>query len=456
MTPQEPGTSPLQGLERKVATILSADVASYSRLMAEDEEGTLRIFRSHREVFEQLVTLHRGRVFNTAGDAILAEFTSAVEAVRCATEIQAALRTRNDQLPPARRVAFRIGVNLGDVMVQDHDLLGDGVNVAARLQAAAQPGGVCVSGSVYDQIRNKLSLAFKSLGEQSFKNIPYPVRTFAITEGEAGIVFPQPAAFYPASALSALKIVATAALLLLGIGGGYWAYVAWQNRDAERARVMSEAAALRREAEQREAQLQAEKQATREAQRRAELEQGAAETARREAQIAADRARVEQALRSAEAETKRAGEEARRLTEELQKKNDGARQAADLRSPSSPRPASAARPIGGAGFDGLYAGRICYGPATNDVARCYRAQGTLADGKITGSWPGRDPTITMILSGEVSASGDVKIEIHGERGDTRVRWATINLSGNLREGKLDAVGSFATNGRSVNLNWQYR
>src|SRR6516165_9137033 len=135
MTPQEPGTSPLQGLERKVATILSADVASYSRLMAEDEEGTLRIIRSHREVFEQLVTLHRGRVFNTAGDAILAEFTSAVEAVRCATEIQAALRTRNDQLPPARRVAFRIGVNLGDVMVQDHDLLGDGVNVAARLQA---------------------------------------------------------------------------------------------------------------------------------------------------------------------------------------------------------------------------------------------------------------------------------------------------------------------------------
>src|SRR5215467_12525686 len=155
MTPQDPGTSPLQGLERKVATILSADVASYSRLMAEDEEGTLRIFRSHRDVFEQLVTLHRGRVFNTAGDAILAEFTSAVEAVRCATEIQAALRTRNDQLPAQRQVAFRIGVNLGDVMVQGDDLLGDGVNVAARLQAAAEPGGVCLSGSVYDQIRNK-------------------------------------------------------------------------------------------------------------------------------------------------------------------------------------------------------------------------------------------------------------------------------------------------------------
>ena len=148
-------------LERRLATILSADVAGYSRLMAEDEEQTLRIFRGHSEVFNKLVALHRGRVFNTAGDAILAEFGSAVEAVRCATEIQAALRTRNDQLPDDRQVKFRIGVNLGDVMVQGEDLLGDGVNVAARLQTAAEPGGICLSGGVYDQIRNKLSLSFK-------------------------------------------------------------------------------------------------------------------------------------------------------------------------------------------------------------------------------------------------------------------------------------------------------
>src|SRR3984893_4125774 len=121
-------------LERRLATILSADVAEYSRLMAEDEEQTLRVFRGHKEVFERLVAVHRGRVFNTAGDAILAEFGSAVEAVRCATEIQAALRTRNDQLPERRQVEFRIGVNLGDVMVQGEDLLGDGVNIAARLQ----------------------------------------------------------------------------------------------------------------------------------------------------------------------------------------------------------------------------------------------------------------------------------------------------------------------------------
>ena len=181
------------GLERKLATILSADVAAYSRLMAEDEERTLQTFRGHKEVFEKLVELHRGRVFNTAGDAILAEFSSAVEAVRCATEIQAALRTRNDQLASGRQVNFRIGVNLGDVMVQGADLLGDGVNVAARLQGAAEPGGICISGSVYDQVLNKLSLSFKPLGDLNYKNLPQPVRTFAIAKVAGLGVLPSPA-----------------------------------------------------------------------------------------------------------------------------------------------------------------------------------------------------------------------------------------------------------------------
>jgi adenylate cyclase len=166
-----------QIVERKLATILSADVAEYSRLMAESEEETVRIFRGHKALFESIINIHRGRIFNTAGDAILAEFSSAVEAVRSATEIQAALRTRNDNLPPSRQVRFRIGINLGDVMLQGADLLGDGVNVAARIQAAAEPGGICISGSVYDQIRNKLSLSFHSLGEKTYKNIAHQIRT---------------------------------------------------------------------------------------------------------------------------------------------------------------------------------------------------------------------------------------------------------------------------------------
>src|SRR6266851_6989832 len=173
-------------LERRLATILMADVVGYSKMMGENEERTIEILHGHREIFDEMLKVHRGRIFNTAGDAILAEFPSAVDAVRCATEIQAALCTRNDHLPPEQRMWFRIGVNLGDVIVQDGDLLGDGVNVAARIQAVAEPGGICISGSVYDQIQNKLSLQFKPLGDRNFKNISRPVRTFSITHGEAG------------------------------------------------------------------------------------------------------------------------------------------------------------------------------------------------------------------------------------------------------------------------------
>jgi adenylate cyclase len=228
--PDEPNNSGAQSLERKLATILSADVAEYSRLMNEDEEATLRTFRGHKQVFESLVAMHRGRIFNTAGDAILAEFNSAVEAVRCATDIQAALRTRNDQLQPSRRNLHRI--NLGDVMLQGQDLMGDGVNVAARLQTAAEPGGICISGSVHDQIRNKLSLSFLSLGERSFKNIPQPVRTFSITEAEGHGTLPSPKAESGGTKNSSTKWIAAAIVLLLA-GGAYWAYTNNERSKAE-------------------------------------------------------------------------------------------------------------------------------------------------------------------------------------------------------------------------------
>ena len=227
-----------QFLERKLATILSADVAEFSRLMGEDEEQTLGIFRGHKQVFESLVAMHRGRIFNTAGDAILAEFNSAVEAVRCATDIQAALRTRNGQLPPSRQVRFRIGINLGDVMVHGQDLLGDGVNVAARLQTAAEPGGICISGSVHDQIRNKLSLSFQSLGEMNFKNIQQPVRTFSITEAEDRGALPAPR---PRGAkISPVQWIVAGLLLLAGVG--YWSYAVKERIKADRERAIALAA----------------------------------------------------------------------------------------------------------------------------------------------------------------------------------------------------------------------
>src|SRR5436190_827599 len=212
-----------QPIERKLATILSADVAGYSRMVAEAEEETVSTFRAHREIFESIVALHRGRVFNTAGDAILAEFSSPVEAVRCAIEIQAALRTSNEKLTPAGQVKIRIGVNIGDVVVQGTDLLGHGVNVAARLQSIAEPGGICISGSVYDQIRNKLSLAFKPLGEQKYKNIPQSVRTYSIAEAEDHGTLPyrrfqmarrQVPKFIAGGALACLPLIAGGAYLM--------------------------------------------------------------------------------------------------------------------------------------------------------------------------------------------------------------------------------------------------
>ena len=206
-------------LERRLATILMADVVGYSKMMGENEERTIEILRGHREIFDEMLKVHRGRIFNTAGDAILAEFPSAVDAVRCATEVQAALRTRNDHLPPEQRMWFRIGVNLGDVVVQHGDLLGDGVNVAARIQTVAEPGGVCIAGSVYDQIQNKLSLHFRQLGEKSFKNIAQPIRTFSIEDTSPGAVSSLADRAAPRSKRPIVAAAAVIALIALAAGG---------------------------------------------------------------------------------------------------------------------------------------------------------------------------------------------------------------------------------------------
>ncbi len=165
---------------RKLAAILAADVVGYSRLMGADEEATLRTLNAYREVIDGLVVNHRGRVFGTAGDSVIAEFASPVEAVRCAVEIQRDLEDRNADLPEDRRMCFRIGVNLGDVMVEGDNLLGDGVNVAARLEGLAEPGGICVSFMVHQSVEAKVNLAFEDLGERRVKNIAEPVRVFRL------------------------------------------------------------------------------------------------------------------------------------------------------------------------------------------------------------------------------------------------------------------------------------
>src|SRR5207253_8203284 len=166
--------------KRKLAAILHADVVGFSRLMGEDEAGTHRAFGELRRAVDPLIAAHGGRIVGTAGDSLLADFSSVVDALCCAVEMQRAAPAITDPVPPARRLELRIGVNLGDVIVDGDDIFGDGVNIAARLEALAQPGTVCISQIVYDQVRNKLDLDYRPLGSHRVKNIAEPVRAYAV------------------------------------------------------------------------------------------------------------------------------------------------------------------------------------------------------------------------------------------------------------------------------------
>jgi adenylate cyclase len=171
---------------RRLTAILAADVAGYSRLMGADEEGTHERLKAHlRELVEPKIKEHRGRIVKNTGDGLLAEFASVVSAVRCAVETQRGMIEREADLPEVRRITFRIGVNLGDVIADEHDIFGDGVNVAARLEGLAEPGGICISRVVRDQVRDKLDFAFEDLGEQQFKNIARPVRVYRVRDAAA-------------------------------------------------------------------------------------------------------------------------------------------------------------------------------------------------------------------------------------------------------------------------------
>ena len=186
---------------RRLAAILAADVAGYSRLMGADEEGTLERLKAHfAELVHPKIEGHRGRVVKNTGDGLLAEFASVVDAVRCAVEIQRGMIDREPEVPEERRIRFRIGVNLGDVIAEDDDIFGDGVNIAARLEALAEPGGICVSRMVRDQIRDKLPYPFEDRGEQSVKNIARPVRVYALG--------PEAVAELPASGVQIARSIA--------------------------------------------------------------------------------------------------------------------------------------------------------------------------------------------------------------------------------------------------------
>src|SRR5258708_1332118 len=217
------------GMERKLAAIFSTDVAGYSRLMGDDEEATIRTLTAYRAIISSLIQHYRGRVVDSPGDNLLAEFASVVDAVRCAVEIQQDLKTTNAELPEHRRMQFRIGINLGDVIVEGERLYGDGVNIAARLESLAIPGGICISGTVYDQVKSKLALHYEELGAQTVKNIAEPVRVYRVkidgeTSPTVGAARRGRPSSQPRKLRPAYRMVAAGLLLLaaLAVAVHYW------------------------------------------------------------------------------------------------------------------------------------------------------------------------------------------------------------------------------------------
>jgi class 3 adenylate cyclase len=424
--PDESTPQSTQPLERRLATILCADVAGYSKMIAENEERTVRVFRGHREIFESLVNLHRGRIFNTAGDALLAEFNSAVEAVRCATEIQAALQTRNEHLAPEEKMQFRMGINLGDVIIQGGDLLGDGVNVAARIQTATAPGGICISGSVYDQIQNKLSLNFTPLGKQTYKNIPKPVLTYTINE--AGAVTT------PARRTSWQVLAAIIAALAFA-GAGYWGYQQYDSHRTRQLRIDANLAAQLAEQKQstEQAQLQTQKLIVEETQRRALEERNKLEQERKQFEAvkhAAGEAKREAPL---QAQKPMADETQRRSLEERKRFEVATQHAASTAVKEGSKLESP--------HDGSYSGQLCIqlpykGPF------CWPVELMVRNGIAEGSWISASQK-TSRATGTIAADGSVQLNLAGWTPSGSP--AEGKLLGHLVDGAITVSGQWKTN-----------
>jgi class 3 adenylate cyclase len=221
-------------IERRLTNILSADVVGYSRMMGQDEAGTLALLNDYKTILSEIIARRRGRIVGTAGDAVLAEFASSVMAVQTAVDFQREIAERNQKLEPERQMWFRIGVNLGDVIVDHDDIFGDDVNIAARLQAMADPGGILISGTVFEQVKNKLSLSFNPLGPQRLKNIESEVPVYSAVMGDPkppniavkAALSPLPPTRKPALAAAAIRAGALVAFFLainlFSWGGHFW------------------------------------------------------------------------------------------------------------------------------------------------------------------------------------------------------------------------------------------
>ena len=445
-------------VKRRLTCILAADAAGYSRQMGQDEEGTIRVLAAHRAVIDGIIIFHQGRIVGTAGDSVLAEFGSAVEAVRCAVEIQEALKTRNDSLPEHRQMHFRVGVNLGDVVVRNDDLLGDGVNVAARLETMAEPGGICISSSVYDQITGKIDLGFQDIGEQTLKNISRPIHVYRVS-GAAPPVRPGPSAAPGRAASSARNRVpwAIGVVVVLAIGaaaawqGGWLRFGAPEGARTTAAvvpavmpppapavapppapaleksvtpgavvdanetrpqaesgplRLRAEAQALRRQAEADLARARSDAEAGRAARMKSEADAAAART---RANAEADAVRIRADAEAAAARTRNEAEAAAR-TAPVQ----AASAPVGLASDKSASPGSASR------FDGSWHVTIVC-QKHPDGASGYTLQfpAQVKDGFLRGVMGTEGTPNSLRLQGDIQTDGSAKFDAKGLTGDSR-------------------------------------
>ncbi|MBA3506218.1 MAG: hypothetical protein H0T80_10625 [Betaproteobacteria bacterium] len=451
-------------VKRRLTCILAADAFGYSKQMAQDEEGTIRVLSAHRAVIDGIITFHQGRIVSTAGDSVLAEFSSAVEAVRCAVEIQEALKTRNDSLPEHRQMHFRVGVNLGDVVVRNDDLLGDGVNVAARLETIAEPGGICISSSVYDQITGKLDLGFQDIGEQTLKNISRPIRVYRVS-GAAAPVRPPPSAPPTRPARSAHNPVPwmIGAVVAAVVG----AAVAWQGgwlrsgstdgantaaaapalaplsaaaapksdpsapvveanaartqANSEAQRLRSDAEALKRQAEAELARARSDAEAGRAARTKAEAD---AMAARLRAQANADAARIRIEAEAAAARAKSEAEAAMRAAqmqiakakdvvprqEEAKVRDSAAVAPATLTLDSSPR----ASPGSPGRFDGTWKVTLeCQQHPDGALGYTFEFLAQVKDGVLRGENRTEGVAGWLRLQGDIQPDGSAKLDAKG-------------------------------------------
>jgi class 3 adenylate cyclase len=444
-------------VKRRLTCILAADAVGYSSQMGKDEEGTIRVLSAHRAVIDGIIAFHGGRIMTTAGDSVIAEFASVVEAVRCAVEIQEALKTRNDSLPESSQMQFRVGVNLGDVVVKNDDLLGDGVNVAARLETIAEPGGICISSSVYDQITGKLDLGFHDIGEQALKNISRPIRVYRVS-GTAAPGRPAQAVRSAAPkrkriswGIGALAAAAIAAVVAWQAGwvrfgssespmkSAATAVAPAQNNtavapptdasathtqaEAVAQRLRAEAEALKRQAEAELARVRIDADASRAARQRADSEAAAT---RIRAQAEADAARIRREAEAAAARSKSEAEANIAKSAQPTRKSEpkSGESAIVATAPAQSAERAAIAPAGATGnaarFDGTWhVTHVCTPTPDGAQGFTYDFVAQVKDGYLRGDRRAEGSPGWLRLEGQIQPDGSARFDARGVTDDPK-------------------------------------